>query len=87
MQKLPKATHFAQNHFVINNGNQEIFQSDNSIIVVRENNNVTLDEHLWSISHRLTTMSEYRNKFLGESTSEIKRKVDNGTYKLANLNY
>ena len=67
---------------------KEIFQSYDSIIVVKEymplkTTFVYLDEYYWNYSR---TTSKYRNIFLNETTEETKRKIKNGIYKLANLN-
>lgn len=72
------------------NGNfikKETFQSYDSIIAVvitwNDREDVELDEHYWDYS---TTTSKYRNQFLGESKQETQRKINDGTYKLVNLN-
>ena len=44
---------------------------------------ITLDDYYWNYSR---TTSKYRNMFLNETTEETKRKIKDGTYKLANLN-
>ena len=76
---------------------RETFQSYDSIIAIKEykperysyavpeehKTNVTLDEYYWNYSR---TTSKYRNMFLNETTEETKRKIKDGTYKLANLN-
>jgi hypothetical protein len=64
------------------------FQSYDSLIVkitADENGNrvVTLDENKWNYS---TTTSKYRNRFLGETTKETKKKIAAGIYKLIDLN-
>lgn len=71
------------NQFIIYEKNSIIFQSYGSIIVKKENNKVLLDEYYWNFSK---TTSKYRNIFLGETTKETQRKIDNRTYILANLN-
>ena len=85
------------NQIIITDENKEIFQSYDSIIVVKEykperyswnapeenKTNVTLDEYYWNYSR---TTSKYRNEFLGEYIDTTRSKIHNGTYKLANLN-
>ena len=63
----------------------ETFQSYNSIIAIKEYMplKITLDDYYWNYSR---TTSKYRNMFLNETTEETKRKIKDGTYKLANLN-
>ena len=68
-----------------NKKDTETFQSYNSIIVIKDykKGKTTLDEYYWNYSR---TTSKYRNIFLNETTEETKRKIKEGTYKLANLN-
>lgn len=72
------------------NGNfikREHFQSyKNMICQITTLNNgkeVILDSYYWNYSR---TTSKYLSMFLGESTMDIKKKIKNGTYTLANLN-
>lgn len=72
------------NQFLIYANNGVYFQSYNSIIVHQHNNGKTyLDEYYWDYSK---TTSKYRNQFLCETTKITQQKIDNGTYKLKNLN-
>jgi len=75
------------NQFIIMNDNSRVFQSYDSVItIIKDDGNlgeVTLDKHYWNYSR---TTSKYRNQFLHETTKETQAKIDNGTYKLANLN-
>lgn len=71
------------NQFIICENGKEIFQSYNSIIAIRDNTGITLDERYWDYSK---TTGLYRNQFLGESKAETQKKIDQGIYKLANLN-
>ena len=71
------------NQFIIRTGKSTIFQSYNSTIVKRTNKNVYLDSYYWDYSK---TTSKYRNMFLGETSKETQQKIDNGIYKLTNLN-
>lgn len=62
----------------------DVFQSYDSIIAVRDlTGRIFLDEKYWNYSK---TTSRYRSQFLGETTKETQAKIDNGTYKLVNLN-
>lgn len=71
------------NQYIIDAGEMEIFQSYDSIIAVKTGGNVFLDPQYWDYS---VTTGKYRNEFLGESIAETRRKIDDGTYKLADLN-
>ena len=73
-----------KNQFVINDGNNEYFQSYDKIIVkIDSDAEVYLDKEYWDYSK---TTSKYRNKFLNKTTKEVKQCVKDGTYKLTNLN-
>jgi hypothetical protein len=72
------------------NGNflwKRIFQSYDSIIAEiiqwQDRRDITLDQNKWDYS---VTTGKYRNKFLGESIDETRRKIESGEYKLADLN-
>jgi hypothetical protein len=73
------------------NGNfvtKQVFQSYDSVIAIWTiwqdgSHDIVLDEKYWDYS---TTTGKYRNQFLGEIKKETQAKIDNGTYKLANLN-
>lgn len=85
------------NQFEIVTPNGTYFQSYNSIIAFipkkvnlyddtceqPEDTRVQLDETYWNYSR---TTAKYRNAFLGETTKETQEKINNDTYKLANLN-
>lgn len=72
------------NQFLIYANNGVYFQSYKSIIVHKHKNGKTyLDEYYWDYSK---TTSKYRNQFLCETTKQTQQKIDNGTYKLKNLN-
>lgn len=79
-----KVKHLANNQFIIQdkNGN-EIFQSYNSKIALKQNGKVFLDKNYWNYSK---TTSKYRNIFLTEDIKTTKEKIKNGEYKLINLN-
>lgn len=64
----------------------EYFQSYRSMIAHKcygENPYIELDEHYWNYS---TTTSKYRNEFLGEDTTDTRKKIASGEYKMVNLN-
>ena len=73
------------NQFEIYDKKGKYFQSYNSIIVIKDykKGKTTLDDYYWNYSR---TTSKYRNIFLNETTQETKKKIKDGTYKLANLN-
>lgn len=75
------------NQFIIFDSEYTAFQSYNSIIVKTTFEDgqrvVYLDSYYWNYSK---TTSKYRNQFLGETTKETQAKIDNGTYKLTDLN-
>lgn len=72
------------NQFLIHNNGKTYFQSYDSIIAVKDmEGNVTLDERFWDYSR---TTGKYRNQFLDEDKRTTQRKIDNGTYKLDDLN-
>ena len=75
------------NQYEIITKDNYIFQSYNSIIakVNRKTNQITLDDFYWDYS---VTTFKYLRQFLDISLSkdEIKRNIDIGVYKTANLN-
>ena len=75
------------NQYEIITKDNYIFQSYNSIIakVNRKNNQITLDDYYWDYS---ATTLKYLKQFLNISLTkdEIKRNIDIGVYKTANLN-
>ena len=76
------------NQFVIEHQNHSYFQSYESVITKKSNVGtslyyVQLDEKYWDYSK---TTSKYRNQFLNETTKETQAKIDNGQYRLTNLN-
>lgn len=72
------------NQFKIYTSEGVYFQSYSTIIAHRDfQGNVTLDENAWNYS---ITTGKYRNQFLGEGKAETEKKIENGTYKLADLN-
>jgi hypothetical protein len=74
----------AANQFIIYTDEGNYFQSYDSVIAFRgEDNKITLDEYYWDYSR---TTSKYRNQFLGESIVDTRAKIESGEYKLADLN-
>lgn len=71
------------NQFIIRDNGKTFFQSYDSIIACKENGQITLDQNYWDYSR---TTGKYRNMFLNENTAETRKKIANGTYKLADLN-
>ena len=73
------------NQFVIVDTEGNIwFQSyETMIAVIDADEQVTLDAHHWD--HSVTT-GKYRNQFLNEDKKATLRKIENGTYKLKDLN-
>lgn len=72
------------NQFTIKVGPNTYFQSYNSVIALeRPGKKTILDERYWNYSR---TTGKYRNQFLGETLAETRRKIEDGTYLLANLN-
>lgn len=81
--ELSRSGREVANQFVIKDGETEVFQSYESVIVKKIGNLVYLDEKYWNYSK---TTSKYRNEFLGETTKETQAKIDSGEYELCNLN-
>lgn len=73
----------AYGQYIIKAGDLEIFQSYDSIIAKKYKGQIYLDKIHWNYSN---TTARYRNRYLGEDIKETRRKIINGTYKLANLN-
>ena len=72
------------NQFKIYTSEGSYFQSYRTVIVFIDNNGkVFLDEDSWDYSR---TTSKYRNLFLNKNTQEIKQLINEGEYKLKNLN-
>ena len=73
------------NHFEIWTDKGYYFQSYQSIIFFQCNKTGKkyLDKHDWNYS---TTTGKYRNQILGENISETRKKIQEGKYKLKDLN-
>ena len=86
MAQFPKISNpwEVPNQFIIETAQGEIFQSYRSIIAIKKTNGkIVLDANKWDFS---TTTGKYRNKFLGESINETRKKIESGEYKLMDLN-
>ena len=73
------------NQFIIRTNKHVYFQSYSSIIARRDRNNgeIILDKDKWDYS---TTTGKYRNIFLDEKKPGTQYKIDQGIYKLKDLN-
>lgn len=71
------------NQFIITDGNKTVFQSYKSVIAIKENGKITLDENKWNYS---VTTGKYRNQFLGENIAITRAKIKSGEYVLKDLN-
>ena len=72
------------NQFIIYTSEGTYFQSYDSVIAFRDNDNkITLDDYYWDYSR---TTGKYRNEFLGEYIADTRAKIELGVYKLADLN-
>ena len=81
---VKSVTNLANNQVIIRLTNgKKIFNSYGTNIVEIDGDKITLDETYWNYSN---TTSKYRCQFLGELGTETKKKIENGTYILANLN-
>jgi hypothetical protein len=65
------------NQFIITTASKQIFQSYDSIIVVKHDNGVVELGEDWNYSR---TTSKYRNMFLGENTQDTQAKLNSGEY-------
>ena len=72
-----------KNQFIIETKGITIFQSYDSVICMRKNGKMYLDEYYWDYS---TTTGKYRNIFLGESKQETEKKIKSKENKLNKLN-
>jgi len=72
------------NQFIIHTSEGVYFQSYNSVIAFKSNDNkISIDKNYWDYSR---TTGKYRNIFLGEDKKETERKIKEGIYKLVDLN-
>lgn len=76
-----------KNQYLIFTPEGVYFQSYDTVIAFRPGNRfqaIVLDKHNWDYS---TTTSKYRNLFLGEDTKTTRKKIEDGIYLLARLNF
>ena len=72
------------NQFLIFTDEGLCFQSYATIIAFKpKKGKIQLDKYSWDYS---TTTGKYRNQFLGEKIKETRKKIENGTYELVDLN-
>lgn len=73
------------NQFIIRTPKGIYFQSYNSIIAFKPNDNrrIQLDSYYWNYSR---TTGKYRNEFLNENIAETRAKIESKEYILTNLN-
>jgi len=81
----PQGNKVANQFIIIDDDNNEYFQSYDSIIAKRDGNSyqIYLDEYYWDYSR---TTGKYRNEFLNEGIAETRAKIKSGEYILADLN-
>ena len=83
----PRTGRAVANQFIIEDGNKKIFKSYYSIIATVCGGVVTLDRNYWDYSN---TTTKYLGCFLGLSGSGckelIRKRINQGIYKLSNLN-
>lgn len=79
-----KIENLANNQVVVTDGKKKTFFSYGKTIAVVNNGKTTLDEVYWDFS---ATTTKYLSRFLGgEKKSDIQKNINNGNYKLSNLN-
>lgn len=73
------------NQFTLRTQKGIYFQSYDSIIALKPKNGgkIELDINYWDYSK---TTGKYRNQFLGENKTSTQKKINDGIYKLKNLN-
>lgn len=82
---LGKSGREVPNQFEIFTPEGKYFQSYSTVIafIPASGGKIVLDRDKWNYSR---TTSRYRSLFLRESTKETERKIQDGTYKLQDLN-
>jgi len=80
-----KVNILSNNHAIIYGKDFTSLQSYSSIIARnnRKENVVELDKNKWDYSK---STGKHRNEFLNETKKETQKKIDDGTYKLVDLN-
>lgn len=86
----PRSNKEVPNQFIIVTNEGTYFQSYRTVIAFKPRTYNTinqypvyLDESYWDYS---TTTGKYRNEFLEEGIADTRRKIEDGTYKLVDLN-
>ena len=79
----PQGNKVANQFIIIDDDNNEYFQSYRSIIAKRSQGQIYLDEYYWDYSR---TTGKYRNEFLNETIAETRAKIKSGEYILTDLN-
>lgn len=82
----PRSGKPVANQFIITDNEGNVwFQSYKSMIAVRMNHTgeIILDADKWDYS---VTTSKYRNEFLGVNTAQTRKAINQGLYKLGDLN-
>jgi hypothetical protein len=80
----PRGNKVANQFIITDNHNNEIFQSYNTVIAMRNDSGIVyLDKYSWDSS---VTTGKYRNEFLGEGIAETRKKINSGEYILTDLN-
>lgn len=72
-----KVVPLGPNQYVIKSDGARIFQSYDSIIALKTDGMVILDENKWDYSR---TTGKYRNKFLDENKADTERRIKEGRY-------
>lgn len=80
-----KVYQLANNQFEITTPEGTYFQSYNSIIAFKPNDNrrIQLDSYYWDYSR---ATGKYRNQFLNEGVADTRAKIERKEYLLTNLN-
>ena len=81
----PRTGGTVANQFIIRTPKGVYFQSYNSIIAFKPNDNrrTQLDAYYWDFSR---TTGKYRNQFLNEGIADTRAKIESKEYLLTNLN-
>ena len=78
----------SKDQVIVHEGDRSVFISYGTPIALRKVHDiggfevVILDEKYWDYS---VTTGQYRNEFLGEGIADTRKKIEDGTYQLANL--
>ena len=78
-----KVSNLAVNQVVVETNDSKVFSSYETTISEIKDDVVTLDKVYWNYSR---TTTKYLGRFLGMNSKAIKKNVENGVFKLANLN-